>query len=87
MLEKGKYYLNDVGNLCKCLSIDGDKVSMRILIVLPEDQKIFALTADGKQKKVDSFVTDVVFDIKYSGRYKPFTDEENIRKISHLFDK
>jgi hypothetical protein len=87
MLEVGKYYLNDVGNLCKCLKIEGDEVSMRMLLIIPKDVQIMAFTEDEKKKKVDSFIVDVSFDIKYSDRYRPFTDEENIKKISHLFSR
>jgi len=87
MIEPGKFYTNNLGNNFKCLEVSGNKVKLWAYIEVSADKNFFALKKDGSKELVRNMSMIITQDIKYSYQYKIIENQEEINRLSKLYDE
>jgi len=88
MLEVGKYYSGVVeGNSYKCLGIQNNKVTMRVLMEISQQAPFYVKRKDGVSERFQNLGVTFTQDLAYQDQYKLITDEKEISRLSEIFDK
>lgn len=86
-LEVGKFYVNTVGNKCKCVKIEEHKATIWVLVEIPETKWFKLKDKIGKEDLIRRVSAMIVQDLRYSYQYKEIADEQEIWRLSRIFER
>src|SRR4030042_345657 len=87
MLEGGKFYINSVGNKCKCIKIENGKATVWVNVQVPPEQWPKLPREDGKEETIKTMSAMLVQDVSYSHLYREITDKNEIQRLSRIYDR
>lgn len=87
MLEAGKFYINSVGNKCKCVKIENGKATIWVNVQIPPEQWFKLPKESGKEETIKTMSAMLVQDVSYSHLYREITDENEILRLSRIYDR
>jgi HEPN domain-containing protein len=87
MLEAGKFYINSVGNKCKCVKIENGKATIWVNVQIPPEQWFKLPKESGKEETIKTMSAMLVQDVSYFHLYREITDENEILRLSRIYDR
>lgn len=87
MLEVGKFYINSIGNKCKCLKIEDGKATIWVNVQIPPEQWLKLAGENGKEETIKTISAMIVQDLSYSHLYHEITDKNEIQRLSRIYDR
>ena len=76
MLEPGKFYINSVGNKCKCVKIENGKATIWVNVQIPPEQWFKLTRENGEKNTIKTMSAMIVQDLSYSHLYREITDKK-----------
>jgi hypothetical protein len=84
MLVEGKFYINSIGNKCKCVKIENGKVTVWVHVQISPEQR-FKLAGENCKEETRRTTSAVsVQDLSYSHLYQEITDKNEIQRLSEF---
>jgi HEPN domain-containing protein len=87
MLEVGKFYINSIGNECKCVKIENGKATVWVNVQILPEQRFKLAGENGKEESIKTMSTMIVQNLSYSHLYHEITDKNEIQRISRIYDR
>jgi HEPN domain-containing protein len=87
MLEAGKFYVNSIGNRCKCVKIENGKATVWVHVQIPPEQRFKLVGENGSQETIRTMSRVIVQDLSYSHLYYEIADKNEIQRLSRIYDR
>jgi hypothetical protein len=87
MLVEGKFYINSIGNKCKCVKIENGKATVWVHAQIPPEQRFKLAGENGKEETIRTTSAVIVQDLSYSHLYHEITDKNEIQRLSRIYDR
>jgi HEPN domain-containing protein len=87
MLEEEKYYINSIGNKCKCVKIENGKATVWVNVQIPPEQWFKLAGENGKLDTIKTMSAMIVQDVRYSHLYQEITDKNEIQRLSRIYER